>query len=49
MAQWNNLLSVPISQLVTLHGSGVTSEELAKFGLGIVNLSGLTAIAASVD
>ncbi len=49
MAQWNNMLSVPISQLATLHGAGITSEELANFGLGIVNLAGLTAIAIRVD
>ncbi len=49
LAHWENLLGVPITQLVALHGAGITSEEIAKFGLGIVNLAGLTAIAANVD
>jgi hypothetical protein len=49
LAHWENLLGVPITQLVALHGAGITSEEIAKFGLGIVNFVGLTAIAANVD
>ncbi len=49
LAHWENLLGVPITQLVALHGAGITSDEIAKFGLGIVNLAGLTAIAVNVD
>jgi hypothetical protein len=44
-AQWSNLISVPLSQLVAYHESGIKSEDLAI----LVNAAGLSAIAVGVN
>ncbi len=49
LAHWENLLGVPVIQLVAFHGAGLTPDEIAKLGLGIANLTGLSVIAARVD
>ena len=49
LAQWENLISVPITQLVALHGAGIKSDEVARFLLAIVNAAGLTLIGIGVN
>ena len=44
LAQWSNLIGVPLSQLVAYHESGIKSEDLAN----LINAAGLSAIAAGV-
>ena len=45
LRQWENLIGVPLGQLVMLHGSGITTEEIAA----LINALGLGAIAVGVN
>jgi hypothetical protein len=42
LMQWQNLVAVPLGQLVTFHRSGITSEEIGQ----LLQVLGLAAIAA---
>lgn len=43
--RWQNLLSIPIDQMVTLHGTGIKPEDMASF----IQALGLGSIAAGVN
>lgn len=45
LAQWENLIGVPLAQLVEFHGSGIKSENIAK----LISAAGLGAIAGGVN
>ncbi len=44
LAQWENLISIPVSQLVALHGSGITPDEIARFISALGTTAGLLLI-----
>ena len=45
LAAWNNLIGVPLEQLVAVHSAGITSEQIAA----LINAAGFTAVSISVD
>jgi len=45
LAQWVNLIGIPISQLVALHGSGISAEDISN----IVNALGWTVVGIGVN
>ncbi len=46
---WNNLISVPISQLEEYYAGGITPDEFAKFLHAVINAIGLTSISLGVN
>jgi hypothetical protein len=42
LLQWQNLVAVPLGELVSFHRSGITSDEIGK----LLEVLGLAAIAA---
>jgi hypothetical protein len=49
LAQWENLIRVPLAQLVALHGAGVTSEEISAIVGHIITAAGFGAVAFGVN
>lgn len=49
LAQWENLIRVPLAQLVALHGAGVTSDDISRIIGHIITAAGLTAVAIGVN
>ena len=49
LAQWENLIAVPVNQLVALHGSGITQEQLTRLGHAILNAAGLFFIGSQIN
>ncbi len=45
LAQWQNLIGIPVSQLVALHGTGIKPDDIGN----LVQALGLGAIASNVD
>jgi hypothetical protein len=45
LAQWQNLIAVPVSQLVAYHGSGIKTEDIAA----LLQALGVASIAAGVN
>lgn len=45
LAQWENLIGVPLSQLLAWHGSGIRVEDIAR----LLSAAGLAAIAVGVN
>jgi hypothetical protein len=48
LEQWENVLATPISQLVTVHASGVKPDAIAQLMLQAAQALGVAAIAAGV-
>lgn len=49
LAQWENLIRVPLAQLVALHSAGVTSEDISRIVGHIITAAGLTAVGIGVN
>lgn len=49
LAQWENLIRVPLAQLVALHGAGVTSDDISRIIGHLITAAGLTAVAIGVN
>ncbi len=49
LAQWENLIRVPLAQLVALHSAGVTSDDISRIIGHIITAAGLTAVAIGVN
>ncbi len=49
LAQWENLIRVPLGQLVALHGSGITSEDIVGVVEHLITAAGFAAVAFGVN
>lgn len=49
LAQWENLIRVPLAQLVALHGAGVTSEDISAIVGHIITAAGFGAVGFGVN
>lgn len=49
LAQWQNLIRVPLAQLVALHSAGVTSDDISRIIGHIITAAGLTAVGIGVN
>ena len=49
LAQWENLVRVPLAQLVALHGAGITSAELSTIVGHIITAAGFGAVGVGVN
>jgi hypothetical protein len=49
LAQWENLIRVPLGQLVALHGAGITSEEISTIIGHIITAAGFGAVGVGVN
>jgi hypothetical protein len=49
LAQWENLIRVPLAQLVALHGAGITSEEISTIIGHIITAAGFGAVGVGVN
>lgn len=49
LAQWENLIRVPLAQLVALHSAGVTSDDISRIIGHIITAAGLTAVGIGVN
>lgn len=49
LAQWENLIRVPLAQLVALHGAGITSEELSTIIGHVITAAGFGAVGFGVN
>jgi hypothetical protein len=49
LAQWENLIRVPLAQLVALHSAGVTSDDISRIIGHIITAAGLTAVGVGVN
>ncbi|WP_428267119.1 hypothetical protein [Haliangium sp.] len=49
LAQWDNLIRVPLTQLVALHGSGITSDDISLIIGHIITAAGLGAVGVGVN
>ncbi|HWN67648.1 MAG TPA: hypothetical protein VNM90_08405 [Haliangium sp.] len=49
LAQWENLIRVPLAQLVALHGAGITSEEISTIIGHIITAAGFGAVGYGVN
>jgi hypothetical protein len=49
LAQWENLIRVPLAQLVALHSAGVTSDDISRIVGHIITAAGLTAVGIGVN
>jgi hypothetical protein len=49
LAQWENLIRVPLAQLVALHSAGITSDDISRIIGHLITAAGLTAVAVGVN
>jgi hypothetical protein len=49
LAQWENLIRVPLAQLVALHGAGITSEQISTIVGHIITAAGFGAVGVGVN
>lgn len=49
LAQWENLIRVPLAQLVALHGAGVTTEDISTIIGHIITAAGFGAVGVGVN
>lgn len=49
LAQWQNLIRVPLAQLVALHAAGATSDDIAQIIGQLITAASLTAVAIGVN